>query len=563
MATNSHSAQVNQQNGKSQPSMSQQLPEILSPHAELLDEIAQVWLDSGAAHVAIWGEGKVYANWANKPKAVSSSQPTYTQISASIRVGEDVFGHLYVFGQNDRISKKRLKLDANLISSKITIDIGNLVSKDSARELAESEAVADMVRTYQVLAEKSEQSLVQVQKQFDALVRLNQYEQPQVDETLETWLSFFKKTVLDLIPSQHVFTIDNQEQEDLVLECHPVRFKDAEEIVNYLQDMESIGHDLHLDSASELAGIPESVKNLLYTVIYTSENRSISLGLVNRNMGSFSAGDQSLIKTISLQAQNQIDRLLNQAEILENNRIKTEMEVAYEVQNHFLPEPPPFIQGLDIFATSRPAKHVGGDFYDFQVRENSTLVFTVGDVSGKGMPSALMMGNTRQILNSKARDGSIKSPRDLLTNGLRDLYEEFSRVQMFATVFAAFYNPDTQQLTYANAGHSPVIFCSAAGEIQMLEADSPPLGVLSTSLALNHTLQLFPGDCLIVATDGLSETQDIEENQYGNERLLELVQATCQDGAAHVAKSILKELEVFSIGSQQTDDQTLVVFKVE
>ncbi len=563
MVTNSHSAKANQQNGKSKPPMSQQLPEILLPHAELLDEIAQVWLDSGAAHVAIWGEGKVYANWANKPTAVSNSQPTYTQISAAIKIGDEMIGHLYVFGQNDRISKKRLKLDADLISSRIAIDIGNVINKGSARDLAESEAVADMVRTYQVLAEKSEQSLIQVQKQFDALVRLNQYEQAPTEESLDKWLSFFKKTILDLIPSQHVFTIDNQEQEDLVLECHPVRFKDAEDIVNYLQDMESIGHDLHLDSASELGGIPESVRNLLYTVIYTTDKRSISVGLVNRSLGSFSAEDHSLIKTIAAQAQSQIERLLNRAEVLENNRIKTEREVAFEVQSHFLPEPPPFIQGLDIFATSRPALDVGGDFYDFQVRENNSLVFTVGDVSGKGMPSALMMGNTRQILNSKARDGSIKSPRDLLTNGLRDLYEEFSRVQMFATVFSAFYNPDTQQLTYANAGHSPVIFCSAKGEIQMLEADSPPLGVLSTSLALNHTLQLFPGDCLIVATDGLSETQDIEENAYGNERLLELVNSVYQDGAAHVAKSILKELDVFSIGSEQTDDQTLVVFKVE
>ena len=120
--TNSHSSQADQKNGSGKSPTIQQLPEILTPHAELLDEIARVWLESGAAHVAIWGEGKVYANWANKPTAVTNSQPTYTQISAAIRHGEELVGHLYVFGQNDRISKRRLKLDADLISAKVKID---------------------------------------------------------------------------------------------------------------------------------------------------------------------------------------------------------------------------------------------------------------------------------------------------------------------------------------------------------------------------------------------------------------------------------------------------------
>ena len=239
------------------------------------------------------------------------------------------------------------------------------------------------------------------------------------------------------------------------------------------------------------------------------------------------------------------------------------MEVAFEVQNQLLPEQPPYIPGLDIYAYSRPAMHVGGDFYDFLIREDESLIFTVGDVSGKGMSSALMMGSTRQILNSKARDGSIKSPRDLLSGALSDLYEDFMRVQMFATVFAGFYDPHTQQLIYANAGHSPIIYCSADGSAQFLEADSPPLGVLSTSLALNHKLQMFPGDCLMVATDGLSEAQNEIEQQFGNDRLLDVMRSSVKDGAAHIAKMLFKDIDTFSLGAEQTDDQTLVIFKVE
>lgn len=530
----------------------------------MLDDIAKVWLESGAAHIAIWGEGQVYANWANKPSTVTESQPTYTQISSAIRLDGEVVGHLYVFGQNDRISKKRLKLDAALISSKLQIAKDTGIGTQSSNTQSGSGEVADQVRSFQLIAEKSERSLTQVQKKFDALIRLNQYDEMQQEQTLEDWLSFFRKTLLDLIPSQHIFTISQESNDDLVVECHPVRFKDAESVVEYLQHMDSIKYELVLDSASELEGMPESVRNLFYAPIYSEQDRLISIGLINRTMGKFTNSDQSLLKMISSQAQKQIERLLNQVEVLENNRIQTEMEVAYEIQNQLLPDPPPFIAGLDIYAISRPAKHVGGDFYDFFQREqNDQLIFTVGDVSGRGISSALMMGKTRQILNSKARDESISSPRDLLSQALQDLYEEFSRAQMFATVFAAFYDPETGELTYGNAGHSPVIYCSADGTIQMLEADSPPLGVLSTSLALNHTIQLNRGDCLLVATDGLSEASNNDEEQFGNDRLLELLRNMHSDGAAFIGKNLLKEIEFFSMGAHQTDDQTMVILKVE
>ena len=543
--------------------MTQQLPEILQPHSDLLETLAEVWLKTGAAHVAIWGEGQVFANWSNKPTSISSSQPTYTQISAAIKVDEDVIGHLYVFGQNDRISKKRLRLDASLISARIKIDKVGANGNTASATFANSEAVAEKVRSHELQTEEAKRQLNQVQKQFDALVRLNQYQHQEAGDTIDDWLTFFRKTVLDLLPSQLVFTLDDRGEEALILDSHPVRFRDAEDVVWYLQEMESIEQECLLNKASELEGVPESVRNLLYTPIYSGEGHAISVGLVNREEGQFSEGDQLLLRMIASQAQEQVDRLLSQVEVLEENRLRTEMEVAFEVQNQLLPEQPPYIAGLDIYAYSRPAMHVGGDFYDFHIREDGSLIFTVGDVSGKGMSSALMMGSTRQILNSKARDETIKTPRDLLSSALGDLYEDFMRVQMFATVFAGFYDPHTQQLIYANAGHSPIIYCAANGSAQFLEADSPPLGVLSTSLALNHKLQMFPGDCLMVATDGLSEAQNENEQQFGNDRLLDSMRRAYRDGAAHIAKLLFKDIDGFSLGAPQTDDQTLVIFKIE
>ena len=233
--------------------MTQQLPEILQPHSDLLETLAEVWLKTGAAHVAIWGEGQVFANWSNKPTSISSSQPTYTQISAAIKVDEDVIGHLYVFGQNDRISKKRLRLDASLIAAKIKVVKMSTNGQSAASAFAKNEAIEEKVRSHELQTEEVKRQLNQVQKQFDALVRLNQYQQQEIGGTIDDWLTFFRKTVLDLIPSQLVFTLDDQGEEALILDSHPVRVKDAEDVAfkmhkenqKYSKQLENAETELH------------------------------------------------------------------------------------------------------------------------------------------------------------------------------------------------------------------------------------------------------------------------------------------------------------------------------
>ncbi|MEM7797607.1 MAG: PP2C family protein-serine/threonine phosphatase [Chloroflexota bacterium] len=544
------------------------LPESLQPHVELLDDIAEAWLRSGAAHVAIWGEGQVYANWANQPHEISQNQPTYTQISASIVVNEEILGHLYVFGQNDRLSKKRLNLDAKLISLSIsqTSPVFALNGSDQTVPMAahlsqEYEALKEEIMISEDRADRAEIALIQVSKQLDALVRLSQFSYE--GHSTEEWLNYFRKTVFNLVPVEQVFTLTDSGEDSFVLDSHPIKLKDAEMLVYYLQDMEAIDMECVLNEASALDGIPDHITNILYTPIFSNSEYRIRLGLVNRAETDFAEGDVNLVRLIASQAQKQISSIMNKEEEMEEVKLRAEMEMAFEVQNQLLPERPPDVKGLDIFAYSRPAMHVGGDFYDFHMRDDSRLVFTVGDVSGKGMSSALMMGSTRQILNSKAKDLMINNPRDLLSHALKDLYEDFMRVQMFATVFVGYYDPETQQLVYANAGHSPVIYCSKDGVTQFLEADSPPLGVLSTSLALNHKLQMFPGDTLIVATDGLTEAQNQDEVQFGNDRLLDVVRKVSKDSANYVAKGLFRTIDRFSQDSVQTDDQTLMVLRVK
>jgi sigma-B regulation protein RsbU (phosphoserine phosphatase) len=132
---------------------------------------------------------------------------------------------------------------------------------------------------------------------------------------------------------------------------------------------------------------------------------------------------------------------------------------------------------------------------------------------------------------------------------------------MFATAFIGQYHSQSQKLLYANAGHSPVIYRPAEGPARLLEADSTPIGVLRVSLCKNHQVALGPGDILIVGTDGFSEARNPNDEMFGYDRLLELVDQSAERSARAIADALFAAIDRFGVGRPQDDDQTLVVIK--
>jgi sigma-B regulation protein RsbU (phosphoserine phosphatase) len=237
------------------------------------------------------------------------------------------------------------------------------------------------------------------------------------------------------------------------------------------------------------------------------------------------------------------------------------MQLAQSVQLNLLPQRPPGVMGLDLWAASHPASTVGGDFYDFILRPDQSLTFTVGDVSGKGMPAALLMAMTRTVIRNKAK--SVPSPTPEVVMGLsnEELYHDFTEVSMFATVFVGQYEPDSRELLYANAGHSPVIYCPAGGAARLLRADGTAMGILPKSMSADQRLLLEPGDVLVVGTDGLSEAHNAHDEMFGYDRLLEVVESLAVRPAQAIADGLYQTVNNFSAGQPQDDDQTLVVLK--
>ena len=250
-------------------------------------------------------------------------------------------------------------------------------------------------------------------------------------------------------------------------------------------------------------------------------------------------------------------------ELMSQAQLKTEIDMTASIQLQLLEQKLPQIDGLDMYAYSNPAAQVGGDFYDFCFYKNRPLIFAVGDISGKGLPAALIMAMTRVVLRAAARSMTVVDPGTILVRMNEDLYDDFTDVGMFATVFVGCYDVETEQLIYANAGHAPAIYCPVDGPAVLLEADVPVVGVVPLYACGKHSTAFNANDVLLVGTDGLNESINLDGEMFGYERLLHTVKSLAHLSANQIGTELVKIVNQFAEGQSQFDDQTVVVIKKE
>jgi sigma-B regulation protein RsbU (phosphoserine phosphatase) len=242
-------------------------------------------------------------------------------------------------------------------------------------------------------------------------------------------------------------------------------------------------------------------------------------------------------------------------------RLRGDIELARRVQLSLLPKELPSRAGLDMWAATRSAFDVGGDFYDFIDQPERPLTIVVADVSGKGMAAALFMAVTRRVLRTQANFRSMPSPATILAYTNAELYGDFTNSVMFATAFVAQYHPAQGQLVYANAGHSPVIYCRAGGKAEVLAAGSTALGIVPHSDVSDVRLAFGPGDVLVIGTDGLNETRNGEDRMFGYYGLKTTVEASAHLPPHAIVAALFEAVDRHSSSDEAQDDQTLVVLK--
>jgi sigma-B regulation protein RsbU (phosphoserine phosphatase) len=242
-------------------------------------------------------------------------------------------------------------------------------------------------------------------------------------------------------------------------------------------------------------------------------------------------------------------------------RLRFEIELAKRVQLSLLPKELPQWPGLEVWAASRSAFEIGGDLYDFIDQPSCPMTLVIGDISGKGMAAALFMAVTRRVLRTQASFCVAPSPQTILCGTNAELYADFTNSIMFATVFVGQYHPDQRTLVYANAGHSPVIYCPAGGRAQLLPAATTALGIVSQIDVINQRLSFRPGDVLVVGTDGLNEARNQSDRMFGYYGLKQTVEATAHLPAHAIVAALFEAVDRYSSGDTAQDDQTLVVLK--
>ena len=268
-----------------------------------------------------------------------------------------------------------------------------------------------------------------------------------------------------------------------------------------------------------------------------------------------------------------LERLLEQQR--EKERMQSELEIAQEVQNNLFPQGQVEMPGLELHGVCKPARTVSGDYYDFLIMGESELTLAMGDISGKGISAALLMASLHSAVRAYRFAGedcfsdnggtdrffqggaTFSSPGKVLSLLNRHLYRS-TQPEKYATLFLAHYNTNTRKLVYSNGGQLPPFVLCANGTVRRLDRGGSVMGLLDGLSYEEGTVTLEPGDILIAYSDGVTEPEN-EFGEFGEERLIEMVERHRHLPLAAISQQVLQALRAWIGEQEQPDDITLVL----
>lgn len=266
-----------------------------------------------------------------------------------------------------------------------------------------------------------------------------------------------------------------------------------------------------------------------------------------------------------------INKAIEQIEFVRNSQrehkqlkdIQSDLDVAREIQHAILPRVFKMkmadADNIDLYASMIAAKDVGGDLYDFFPIDDTHFGFTIADVSGKGIPAAIFMAVSRTMIKANGTRGVSSNECMKIVN---DLLCEESLDEMFVTVFYGIYDMATGTIEYTNAGHNRPYILHADGSVEMVMSKiNMALGIMEGLEFKSDTIQLQPNDTLVTFTDGVTEAEDAEHNQFGDDRLIEILKELRGSDSETIVRTINEKIKDFVGEATQFDDITQLVIK--
>ena len=289
------------------------------------------------------------------------------------------------------------------------------------------------------------------------------------------------------------------------------------------------------------------------------KGKELGVIFIIEDKNKFIGNDEETISALTIQVAIAINNAKIYADLRVKERISQELEVASRIQKTILPKNITNIYGLQIANYFEPAKEVGGDYYDYTVKDDENVSITIADVSGKGVPAAFLMALGRSILKTLERQG--QSPADNLRNLNQIIYPDITE-DMFITMLHSNFNNKTKILTYSNAGHNPlIVYRAKEDKVELHSVKGVAIGFVQGYNYKQGELKLEKGDIVLYYTDGITEAENPNKELFGFERLEKVIYDNRYNDVDTIKENILNEINIFRRDYPQVDDLTFVVIK--
>ncbi|MBE7516409.1 MAG: SpoIIE family protein phosphatase [Chloracidobacterium sp.] len=272
----------------------------------------------------------------------------------------------------------------------------------------------------------------------------------------------------------------------------------------------------------------------------------------------FSEEHLDILTTLASVASIRVENASLMDERINRERMERELELATEIQQRLQPSAPPSVEGYDFQGISFSCYEIGGDYYDFIRRDDGKILVALGDVSGKGTAAALLMSSLHAAIHAQ-----VASNRELAGTvaSINEYLAENTPANRFVTLFIAELDPDGGSLEFINAGHNPPLIGRADGRIEQLESGGLPLGLMAAAQYETGNAQLGRGDVLFIYSDGVSEANDVQEEEFGMDRLRQVIRHNVQRSASGIRDKVESALSEFTGTAPANDDITIVIVK--
>src|SRR5215831_4265384 len=280
--------------------------------------------------------------------------------------------------------------------------------------------------------------------------------------------------------------------------------------------------------------------------------------LESDELDAYTNDDLEVLMLLASQVAIIIERVMLHEQLIEKQRLETQLEIARQVQLELLPAKDPQLQGFDISAYNFPTEEVSGDYYDWVRTYDDQIGIVIADVSGKGVPAALLMAFLRASLRAATHIGY--APHISMSKVNYLLWESIERNQ-FVTAFYGILDATNRTLAYSNAGHSPALLMKMDGTVRFEERGGVPLGMFRDSRYYEYFETIEPGEAFILYTDGVTEAMSPTAEEYGRERLVAAVRQCRDQPAREMIDFIHRELIAWTEGQGLGDDVTLFIVK--